>query len=163
MKKIIDNIEFVVPDGPWNQEVDYEVDFYEGIMYFLDRKDFGNWAGYVRIPEDHPLYKIKDYDEIPVEVHGGLTFAENKPAIWSLRNEEDIEKLELFGGKNWLWIGFDCAHYEDLIPYLGALEEAAGINLRKFKFITRPLKTYRDINFARQECFSMIDQMKRNE
>ena len=35
-------------------------------------KGWGN--GYVRIPEGHPYYE-KTYDDIPVSVHGGLTFS----------------------------------------------------------------------------------------
>lgn len=47
--------------------------------------------GYVKIPEDHPWHG-KDYDDIDVEVHGGLTFA------------------------SYGWIGFDCLHCGDYWP-----------------------------------------------
>lgn len=37
--------------------------------------DFGWGNGYVLIPEDSPLHG-KDYNDIDVDVHGGLTFSE---------------------------------------------------------------------------------------
>ena len=50
-------------------------------------------CGYVGIPKGHVAYD-KRYDELPIEVHGGLTYG----AV-----EEDGLK----------WFGFDCAHSED--------------------------------------------------
>lgn len=55
-------------------------------------------CGYVRLPPTHPMYE-KHYDDIPAEVHGGLTFC-------------DIESCVEKDGKGW-WIGFDCAHSGD--------------------------------------------------
>lgn len=63
--------------------------------------------GYVIIPIGHPLHG-KHYDDIDVNVHGGLTFAE----------EITSEMLELFPGLAfedvgcWM-VGFDTAHYSD--------------------------------------------------
>jgi len=54
------------------------------------RVGWGN--GYVHIPKTHPLYG-KGYDEIDVDVHGGLTYAEKE-------------------GESWV-VGFDTAHYGD--------------------------------------------------
>jgi len=60
-------------------------------------RGWGN--GYVRITEGHPYYE-KNYDDIPVDVHGGLTFSDN-----------------IFGDSKHFsdgyWIGFDTAHYGD--------------------------------------------------
>lgn len=56
----------------------------------------GHLNGYVKIPEDHPFYN-EDYDNIPVTVHGGLTYADK---------HDDGS----------FWVGFDCAHYGDLLP-----------------------------------------------
>lgn len=53
---------------------------------------FGIYNGYVKIPEDHPWFE-KHYDDIPVQVHGGLTYGDD-------------------GG----WIGFDTAHLGDYWP-----------------------------------------------
>lgn len=48
--------------------------------------------GYVKLPKGHPWYG-KDYDDIKVSVHGGLTYSRQE-------------------GKYWV-IGFDCAHFND--------------------------------------------------
>lgn len=52
---------------------------------------YGAVNGYVRIPEDHPWHGL-GYDDIDVEVHGGLTYA----------NEG--------------WVGFDTLHAGDYWP-----------------------------------------------
>jgi hypothetical protein len=56
----------------------------------------GHLCGYVTLTTDNDFFG-KNYDNIPVSCHGGLTYA----------SEE---------GSNWV-IGFDCAHYEDLQPF----------------------------------------------
>jgi hypothetical protein len=56
----------------------------------------GHLCGYVILTPDNDFFG-KDYDDIPVSCHGGLTYASNQ-------------------GPNWV-IGFDCAHYDDLQPF----------------------------------------------
>lgn len=64
---------------------------------YLQRHDtMKHLCGYVVITEDNKFW-YKDYDEIPVHVHGGLTYA----------SSDD--------NKNWI-LGFDCAHSGDLVP-----------------------------------------------
>lgn len=62
-------------------------------------REAGNRCGYVRVPPGHPYYG-KDYDNVDVDVHGGLTFAELEPCT----EHED--------GQGY-WFGFDCAHFGD--------------------------------------------------
>lgn len=52
---------------------------------------FGALNGYVRLPEGHPWHGL-DYEEIEVDVHGGVTYHS--------------------GG----WIGFDTLHFADIWP-----------------------------------------------
>jgi len=59
-------------------------------------RGWGN--GYVRIIEGHPFYD-KGYENIPVNVHGGLTFSEH-----IIDNEKWSDGY---------WVGFDTAHYGD--------------------------------------------------
>lgn len=60
--------------------------------------------GYVVIPKGHPLHG-KDYDDINVSVHGGLTFGISaKELDWEELTEEDKE--------GWV-VGFDTAHGDD--------------------------------------------------
>ena len=59
-------------------------------------RGWGN--GYVRIAEGHKYYD-KTYDDIPVNVHGGLTFGDH-----------------IMDNDKWsdgYWVGFDTAHYGD--------------------------------------------------
>jgi len=60
--------------------------------------DHGWGNGYVRIAEGHKYYG-KTYDDIPVNVHGGLTFGDH-----------------IMDSNKWsdgYWVGFDTAHYGD--------------------------------------------------
>jgi hypothetical protein len=57
-------------------------------------------CGYVRVPPGHPHYG-KDHDDVGVDVHGGLTFAQLEPC----KDHED--------GQGW-WLGFDCHHCFDM-------------------------------------------------
>lgn len=67
----------------------------------MDR-GFGN--GYVILPKGHPMHG-KGYDDIDVDVHGGLTFASSADEItWDKLTEKDKGA--------WI-IGFDTAHWGD--------------------------------------------------
>lgn len=87
-------------------------------MAGLLREQFGGYAnGYVAIPTDHPCHG-KDYDEIDVDVHGGLTFGER---INILREESwpqnDVEMLNADGYSDipddYYVVGFDTLHAGD--------------------------------------------------
>jgi hypothetical protein len=57
------------------------------------------WCGYVGVPRNHPCWG-KDYEDVGVWVHGGLTFSQQGgKGLW-----KDPE--------TW-WFGFDCAHAWD--------------------------------------------------
>ena len=67
------------------------------IKCYLQRHgSMGHLCGYVILTKDNKFWS-KDYDEIPVQVHGGLTYA----------SVDDND--------NWV-VGFDCAHSGDLVP-----------------------------------------------
>ena len=68
-------------------------------------KGWGN--GYALIPKGHPFHGV-EYDDIPVNVHGGLTFGrlvdEEMVKHWPELSEEDI---------GFWMVGFDTMHYMD--------------------------------------------------
>ena len=71
--------------------------------------DTGWGNGYVLVPKGHPFYGVY-YDEIDVDVHGGLTFSELVDAEivkrWPGLTDDDIG----------FWIiGFDTAHARDTL------------------------------------------------
>jgi len=70
----------------------------------LNEHGWGN--GYVCIPPGHPMYEVA-YDDIPVDVHGGLSFA--CPA-------KDLDWPEIPEDCKDCWIvGFATAHYGDTV------------------------------------------------
>lgn len=68
-----------------------------GIQWAIGTNGAGAWVAYARVPEGHKWYG-KDYDDVPAEVHGGLTYSETYP--------------------DGHWIGFDFAHIGDYVPGL---------------------------------------------
>lgn len=73
------------------------------------RSDYGWGNGYVALPKEHPYYGV-DYEEIPVEVHGGLTYAEDGNSMLN-RNIQDQFPSDFLKGC-WI-IGFDTCHGGD--------------------------------------------------
>ena len=63
--------------------------------------------GYVLIPEGHPLHG-KHYDEIDVDIHGGLTFS-------NLVDDQMAEYWGLEGHIGKWCIGFDTCHLGDTL------------------------------------------------
>ena len=62
--------------------------------------------GYVALTEKDVFYEM-NYDDIDIDVHGGLTFS-------SFGNDMDYFQYN-DEGKKLYWIGFDCDHYGDVI------------------------------------------------
>ena len=62
------------------------------------------YSGYVVIPQGHPFYQM-DYSDIPVEVHGGLTFGQTIILRGTILSD--------LVGK--FVIGFECGHLGDTI------------------------------------------------
>lgn len=61
-------------------------------------------TAYVEVPKDHKYY-LKNYDEIYIGVHGGLTYSKNYLIV-------EGEKIT-----NCWFIGWDYAHFGDFIGY----------------------------------------------
>lgn len=60
-----------------------------GFRWRVLHNSMGYRCGYILIPHGHPWHG-KSYDDIPAEVHGGLTYGDEEG-----------------------WVGFDCAHAGD--------------------------------------------------
>ena len=76
-------------------EKDFMIDNYRCIIIGVS---LGHRCGYVGLPKEHKYYGV-DYDDIGIDVHGGLTFE-------GMGNGYPVEDDRY-------WIGFDCAHYND--------------------------------------------------
>lgn len=68
--------------------------------------------GYVAVPKDHPYYGL-GYDDVDVDVHGGLTYsASGEDVLESFPNIDILEGNE--GNLKDYWVfGFDTCHYGD--------------------------------------------------
>lgn len=106
-------------EGPWQSEPD-RVDFrHAGFPCLLHRNGhLGHWCGYVGVPPGHPAHG-KGYEDIDVEVHGGLTYAHRcEPPICHVAQPGEPDQL-------W-WLGFDAAHCWDLVPGAHAVLRRIG-------------------------------------
>ena len=70
-----------------------------------DTFDFGWGNGYVILPKGHKYHGI-DYNDIPVDIHGGLTYSRDIEYF-------STDKVEAESGA-WV-IGFDTAHHGDTL------------------------------------------------
>jgi len=68
----------------------------------------GHLCGYIAVPPAHPWFG-KDYDDLDVDVHGGLTYA---------KDGKETDYPHALGTEAW-WHGFDCAHSGDISPGIG--------------------------------------------
>lgn len=138
--------------GPWDNEPDKAQwpDPTTSLPCLIVRGPSGALCGYVGVDESHPLYKV-DYDNVDVEVHGGLTFA-------SLCADTDDESKHIChvpgpGEPDHVWwLGFDCAHAWDLRP---------GYE-RRWRMGD---EVYRDFEYVKAEVTSLASQLhaKRKE
>jgi hypothetical protein len=98
-------------EGPWQSEPDRLEFQSHGFDCLLSRNSMlGNWCGYVGLPKTHSLYGQERPNTLDtLDVHGGVTYSAHCDGfICHVTKDPD----ELF------WIGFDCAHSQDLIPGL---------------------------------------------
>jgi hypothetical protein len=117
-----------LPPGPWDNEPDKLEFEFDGVPCRITRNDsFGNLCGYAALTEYHPYFKC-GYNNIHYNVHGGLTFCgfqHSENSLW--------------------WIGFDCAHSDDVIP--------------SFDKINFKDATYKTIDFVKSELTKLVKQI----
>lgn len=120
--------------NPWETEPDFALFTHRAITCAIIRVPHsGHLCGYIGVPEWHPWHG-QDYDSIEASVHGGLTYAAS-----------DLPRTETVTGISW-WIGFDCAHSGDMMPFLDNSLRFSG-------------DTYRDLEYVKNECRYLVDQM----
>jgi hypothetical protein len=127
-------------------ENDFMLDDYRCVVV---GQSMGHRCGYIGIPKGHSVYG-KDYDEIDIDVHGGLTYAgdDNYPV------ESDL----------W-WIGFDCAHSGDgkdfeLIKELADTREYDIMLQMERMFPMREYETVRTKEYVEEQLIYVVNQLK---
>lgn len=130
---------------------------------------FGAWCGYVAIPAAHPWRAdgAPGYDDLDVDVHGGLTFAgfcdgDEETGICHVPGPDDEDPA--------YWIGFDCGHGFDVFPAALAREHALDPINRAIEGVVmgfahaleddRGLRAeYRTLDYVRAECANVARQI----
>ena len=130
-------------------EKDFMVD---GFRCVIVGSYMGHRCGYIAIPKDNELYG-KDYDEIDIDVHGGLTYSEYSNSEYPVKSEEDV----------W-WIGFDCAHSGDGKDM--ELIKSFGENNTEIKTILDIEARYsnygevRTVDYVKEQLIEAVNQLK---
>lgn len=145
------------PSGEWDGEPDKAQwpDAVTGMPCLAVRNShFGFWCGYVGVAEGHPLFG-KGYGDLDVEVHGGLSFADEcEPSgdeasrICHVPGEGEPDHV-------W-WFGFDCGHSGDNSPR--DAYHAATQREPCFKAILA-YGTYKTLAYVKSECADLARQL----
>lgn len=144
--------------GPWDDEPDSAVlGVSSGLHCFVIRNGMLTLCGYVAVPPGHPAHG-KDVDEVDVTVHGGLTFAGN--AAGCALGETVIDAML---SKHWV-LGFDCAHYDDVLPVMLELRARPGwITGSQEQPSGWPKPKYRTLGWVAAETKKLAEQLARME
>jgi len=119
-----------------------------GFEYRITNNFGGARCGYIKVPPGHPWHGM-DFEIIPCEVHGGLTFSSGESE-----------------GSEW-WIGFDFAHPSDLrdpdLPFESSIfrDEILGFYNRIQELCNRGSKPHLwTQDEIRAECMRVAGQAK---
>lgn len=137
-------MKLLISDRPWEHEPDHEEWVHDLTRYrcwIWRHPTFGALNGYVAIPKGHQAWG-KHYDSIDVDVHSGLTYA-----------EEDKVTGE------WV-LGFDCNHLTDFAPKLAlTMMKYVDKDPESMEFRMRSGK-YRDWAYVKEQVCSLARQLK---
>lgn len=102
----------------------------------------GHRCGYVGVSKE--VFEGKGYDDLDIEVHGGLTYA---------RDEEDGLR----------WYGFDCAHLGDARDVNLMDAEHKEMYEKYHMGFNDGTDTIKSLDYCINECESMANQLKQLE
>ncbi len=137
--RVIDRADW--PAGEWDSEPDYLswTDERTGLPCLIVRNRLGALCGYVAVEPGHPAFEMK-YDDVLVDVHGGLTYSDHcHGRICHVPEPGKPDHV-------W-WLGFDCSHSGDLEPFSLARGWSDG-------------GRYRNVSYVKGECASLARQLK---
>lgn len=132
--------------GPWVGEPDRLEWRYRGLPCLMVRNvEIGNWCGYVAVPPGHPWHGAAS-GALDVDAHGGLTYADAcAGSICHVPHPGEPDDV-------W-WLGFDCGHAFDLLPFTRKLYADRGVARGDVGDV------YRDVAYVRAECEQLADQV----
>ena len=111
---------------------------HQGFEWMIVHNNMGYRCGYVRLPKGHPWHG-KDWDEVSVDVHGGITFA-----------EADVQ-CDKGGADDAWWLGFDCAHSGDAPDPSLPRENSRWTALRSYEVVHTQ-------EYVERECRKLCEQ-----
>jgi hypothetical protein len=150
--------------GPWeNEPVQQHIEEYQGHFLVCSRNSLGAWCGYINIPSNSK-YVVEDEFDSELEIHGGITWSQARLPFPTGNPEIDE--------KEWFWLGFDCAHYNDDTPvneHLRKFSDQLMIDIGKpelneeMNMATKTLlsRTYKTLNFVIKELKNLVDQVEK--
>ena len=128
--------------GEWDSEPDKMQwrDEATGLACLIHRGPVGALCGYVGVPPGHHHFG-KDYNDVDARAHGGLTFS----AKCGETRENGSGICHVAPGEPELWwLGFDCAHCDDLSPQMTSHYGS---------------EIYRNIDYVKRECARLAAQL----
>lgn len=96
------------------------------------------WCGYCGVSPQSPLFE-KDYDDICIDCHGGLTYSGFRVLDIRGFSTPEISEYADYAYKDHWFFGFDCAHYHDLVP--GSPFGNKNAVYRNLDFVKKELKS----------------------
>jgi hypothetical protein len=148
-------------------EGNYKEFSYRTYRCYIKRvQEMGHLCGYVAISKDNKLYG-KSWDEIEeteapdIVVHGGITYCDD-----NIPGQPETEGRDLW------YIGFDCAHAGDLMPFM---LQGMTLDMMRLKFMTdlveghtgddflKRTETYKDMKYVTKELKRLVRQLIKYE
>jgi hypothetical protein len=114
-----------------------------GFQFVTVHNGMGYRCGYVRIPKGHPWHG-RNYGDIDVDVHGGLSFA-----------EPDMP-CDKAGDDDAYWVGFDCGHSGDAQD-----PSLPSSRLADFRMPFIDGDTVKTQSYVEAECHGLCEQAAR--
>lgn len=129
--------------GEWTDEPNRLNWKHKGLDCMIVRNGWGlHLCGYVGVKPGHPAFG-KHYNDIDVDVHGGLTYSEEcSGSICHIPEAGEEDQTH--------WFGFDCAHLYDHRP---------GHDSSSRLFGDDPNMCYKNIAFVKAETEKLAEQL----
>lgn len=137
--------------GEWDAEPD-KIEWRDeatGLPCLIVRGPSGALCGCVAVSEGHAAFK-KDYDDVDVRVHGGLTYADHCAEDGHICHVPQPGEPE-----NVWWLGFDCAHSGDYCPGSSKYRAGSSADL----FARKGWETYRTVAYVRSQVTQLAHQL----
>lgn len=167
-EQLIESMNYRSVDAPWNHEKDVVFFQHRGLKCLILRHPrMGHLCGYVRVPRSKLMKRLRGYENKlvpPLKPPPGISAAIFKGSSFSKArhknayDHKDARSLDVhggltFSGKPWhykarrgLWLGFDTAHCDDLVPAMRG-------------FGVRQGAVYADMLYVEGHCRKLADQI----